>query len=144
MVRKSPPVMAHPETWEIICAVCETAKPKEAFHRYPTGTYAKTCRACVHARGRDRKNAAARERRREDLEVARRADRVEYQRDREKRLERSRRAYHADPDRHRERHRRWREAHAEEARAYNRAYYALNRERLVAAERERRARRRQE
>lgn len=120
--------------------ICETVKPKKSFHRYPTGTYTKTCRACVHARGRVWNNAAASERRREDLEVARLAHRLKYQRDREKCLEQSHRAYHANPDRHRDRHRRWREAHAEEAWAYNRSYYVANRERLVEAERARRAR----
>lgn len=48
MVRKSPPVTAHPETWEIICQGRETAKPREQFERYLSGNYRDTCRSCTN------------------------------------------------------------------------------------------------
>lgn len=88
-------VGTHPETFEPICCTCNEAKVRERFERYLSGNLRAECRSCVAAKRQDAKREWNRQYRAADPDVARRADRVRYQANRETILERSRR-YHAE------------------------------------------------
>lgn len=135
-------VRAHPDTFELICRTCGDAKVRERFERYPSGNYRSDCRSCVSWTRQTLKREWERRQREANPDAVRLADRLRYGREREVRLERAQR-YHQDHREERcERSRQWRNPDA--VTTYQAADREMNRERLNAAQRAYRARKKGE